>query len=94
MNDILNNYNFNYNIEMYSLPHGTPVSMEELQAISLECALKALVGSPGDLREDLMELAIELRKQGQRSVDELSTKDSDQLEKCTILSETPGELNG
>ena len=33
--NILNRYNDFYNLEMSALPHGTPISMEHLQAITL-----------------------------------------------------------
>ena len=38
---ILDRYNDFYNLEMSALPHGQALSMEHLQAITLECAVKA-----------------------------------------------------
>jgi hypothetical protein len=39
---VLRRYNAFYNDECASLPHGTPVTMEQLQAITLECMIDAL----------------------------------------------------
>jgi hypothetical protein len=40
---ILRRYNHFYNEEVSGLPHGTPVTMEQLQAITLDCAVDALM---------------------------------------------------
>jgi len=41
-NRILERYNDFYNAEVSGLSHGMPTSMEQLQAIALDCALSAL----------------------------------------------------
>jgi hypothetical protein len=41
-NRILQRYNDFYNIECSGLSHGMPTSMEQLQAIALDCALSSL----------------------------------------------------
>ena len=76
--NILNRYNDFYNLEMSALPHGTPISMEHLQAITLECAVKAFVRKY-NLKEsipveDLLYLAKELMKQGERTVEKVSAE--------------------
>ena len=40
---VLRRYNAFYNEEVSGLPHGTPTSMEQLQCITLECAVDALM---------------------------------------------------
>jgi hypothetical protein len=40
---VLRRYNAFYNDEVSGLPHGTPVTMEQLQAITLDCAVDALM---------------------------------------------------
>jgi hypothetical protein len=40
---VLARYNAFYNDEVSGLPHGTPVTMEQLQAITLECMVDALM---------------------------------------------------
>ena len=40
--NILRRYNKFYNTEVSGLPHGQPVSMEQLQCITLECAISSL----------------------------------------------------
>ena len=42
-NRILQRYNDFYNLECSGLPHGTPTSMEQLQCITLSCAIDALI---------------------------------------------------
>jgi len=39
---VLARYNWLYNDEVSGLPHGTPTSMEQLQCITLSCAIHAL----------------------------------------------------
>ena len=39
---VLARYNWLYNDEVSGLPHGTPTSMEQLQCITLSCAIDAL----------------------------------------------------
>jgi acyl-CoA thioesterase len=76
--NILNRYNDFYNLEMSALPHGTPISMEHLQAITLECTVRAFVRKY-NLKEsipveDLLYLAKELMKQGERTVEKVSAE--------------------
>ena len=40
---VLARYNRFYNDEVSGLPHGTPTSMEQLQCITLSCAIDALI---------------------------------------------------
>ncbi len=40
---VLRRYNHFYNEEVSGLTHGTPVTMEQLQAITLDCAVDALI---------------------------------------------------
>jgi hypothetical protein len=40
---VLRRYNHFYNEEVSGLTHGTPVTMEQLQAITLDCAVDALM---------------------------------------------------
>jgi hypothetical protein len=40
---VLRRYNAFYNDEVSGLPHGTPVTIEQLQAITLDCAVDALM---------------------------------------------------
>ena len=40
---VLARYNAFYNDEVSGLPHGTPTSMEQLQCITLQCAIDALI---------------------------------------------------
>jgi hypothetical protein len=40
---VLRRYNAFYNEEVSGLPHGTPTSMEQLQCITLECMIDALI---------------------------------------------------
>jgi hypothetical protein len=75
---ILDRYNDFYNLEMSSLPHGTPISMEHLQAITLECAVKAFARKY-NLKEsipveDLLYLAKELMSQGEETVEKVSAE--------------------
>ena len=75
---ILDRYNDFYNLEMSALPHGQALSMEHLQAITLECAVKAFARKY-NLKEsipveDLLYLAKELMKQGERTVEKVSAE--------------------
>ena len=59
---------------MSSLPHGQALSMEHLQAITLECAVKAFARKY-NLKEsipveDLLYLAKELMSQGEETLEE------------------------
>ena len=76
--NILNRYNDFYNLEMSALPHGQPLSMEHLQAITLECTVRAFVRKYNYKEsipvEDLLYLAKELMKQGERTVEKVSAE--------------------
>jgi len=74
--NILQRYNQFYNDECSGLSHGTPISMEHLQSITLECAVKAFARKY-NLKEsipveDLLYLAKELMRQGERTVEKVS----------------------
>ena len=64
---LLGRYNAYYNDECAALPHGGPVSMEEMQAMTLECMVEAfksrynLDSIPAD---KILGLAEQLRAQG------------------------------
>ena len=76
--NILNRYNQFYNDECSGLPHGMALSMEHLQAITLECAIKAFARKYNYKEsipvEDLLYLAKELMKQGERTVEKVSAE--------------------
>ena len=75
---ILDRYNDFYNLEMSGLSHGMALSMEHLQAITLECAVKAFARKYNYKEsipvEDLLYLAKELMKQGDGTVDKVSAE--------------------
>jgi hypothetical protein len=75
--NILNRYNDFYNLEMSGLPHGMAISMEHLQSITIECAVRAFARKYNYKEsipvEDLLYLAKELMRQGDGTVEELST---------------------
>ena len=75
---ILDRYNDFYNLEMSALPHGQALSMEHLQAITLECAVKAFARKYNYKEnipvEDLLYLAKELMKQGDGTVEKVSAE--------------------
>lgn len=75
---LLDRYNDFYNLEMSALPHGTPISMEHLQAITIECAVKAFARKYNYKEsipvEDLLYLAKELMTQGDGTVDKVSAE--------------------
>ena len=77
---ILDRYNDFYNLEMSALPHGQALSMEHLQAITLECAVKAFARKYNYKEsipvEDLLYLAKELMRQGERTVEKVSAEHS------------------
>ena len=64
---LLERYNDFYNLECAALPSGGPISHEELQAMALECMVKAfkrkynLDPIPA---EEIVGLALQLRMQG------------------------------
>ena len=74
----LQRYNQFYNDEMSSLPHGMAISMEHLQAITLECAVKAFARKYNYKEsipvEDLLYLAKELMMQGDGTVEKVSAE--------------------
>ena len=74
--NILNRYNQFYNDECSGLPHGMAISMEHLQAITLECAVRAFARKYNYKEsipvEDLLYLAKELMKQGEDTVEKVS----------------------
>ena len=76
--NILQRYNDFYNLEMSALPHGQPLSMEHLQAITLECTVRAFVRKYNYKEsipvEDLLYLAKELMRQGDGTVEKVSAE--------------------
>jgi hypothetical protein len=73
---LIDRYNQFYNDECAGLSHGTPISMEHLQSITLECAVKAFARKY-NLKEsipveDLLYLAKELMEQGDGTVEKVS----------------------
>ena len=75
---LLDRYNQFYNDECSGLSHGTPISMEHLQTITLECTVRAFVRKYNYKEsipvEDLLYLAKELMKQGDGTVDKVSAE--------------------
>ena len=75
---LIDRYNQFYNDECSGLSHGTPISMEHLQAITLECAAKAFARKYNYKEsipvEDLLFLAKELMTQGDGTVEKVSTE--------------------
>jgi hypothetical protein len=73
---LIDRYNLFYNDECSGLSHGTPISMEHLQAITLECAVKAFARKYNYKEsipvEDLLYLAKELMRQGDGTVEKVS----------------------
>ena len=73
--NILNRYNQFYNDECSGLPHGMALSMEHLQSITIECAVKAFARKYNYKEsipvEDLLYLAKELMSQGERTVEKV-----------------------
>ena len=76
--NILNRYNQFYNDECSGLPHGMAISMEHLQSITIECVIKAFARKYNYKEsipvEDLLYLAKELMKQGERTVEKVSAE--------------------
>ena len=76
--NILNRYNQFYNDECSGLPHGMALSMEHLQSITLECAVRAFARKYNYKEsipvEDLLYLAKELMRQGERTVEKVSAE--------------------
>jgi len=69
-NTVLARYNQFYNDEVSGLPHGTPVTMEQLQAITLECMVDALLCENMNVEynviaiDDIKDLIARLYQQG------------------------------
>ena len=76
--NILNRYNQFYNDECSGLPHGMAISMEHLQSITIECAVKAFARKYNYKEsipvEDLLYLAKELMRQGEGTVEKVSAE--------------------
>jgi hypothetical protein len=72
---LIDRYNQFYNDECAGLSHGTPISMEHLQSITIECAIKAFARKYNYKEsipvEDLLYLAKELMSQGERTVEKV-----------------------
>ena len=69
---LLERYNEFFNLECAALPSGSPVSMEELQAIALESmvdAFKRKYNLDPIPAEEIVGLALELRMQGLQSIE-------------------------
>jgi hypothetical protein len=75
---LIDRYNDFYNLEMSALPHGQALSMEHLQAITLECAVKAFARKYNYKEsipvEDLLYLAKELMTQGDGTVEKVAAE--------------------
>jgi hypothetical protein len=75
---LIDRYNQFYNDECSGLSHGQPLSMEHLQAITLECTVRAFVRKYNYKEsipvEDLLYLAKELMRQGEETVDKVSAE--------------------
>ena len=72
---LIDRYNDFYNLEMSGLPHGMAISMEHLQSITIEWAVKAFARKYNYKEsipvEDLLYLAKELMSQGERTVEKV-----------------------
>ena len=51
---VLARYNRFYNDEVSGLPHGTPITMEQLQCIALSCAIDALICENMNMEYDVI----------------------------------------
>jgi hypothetical protein len=51
---VLSRYNHFYNDEVSGLPHGTPITMEQLQCIALSCAIDALICENMNMEYDVI----------------------------------------
>jgi hypothetical protein len=73
---LIDRYNDFYNLEMMSLPHGMAISMKHLQSLTIECVIKAFARKYNYKEsipvEDLLYLAKELMRQGERTVEKVS----------------------
>jgi hypothetical protein len=65
----LEKFNFLMNTEFMGMAHGGPISMEQLEAITIRCAIKAVSDMEGGLcEENLSLLSEELDIQGVKYV--------------------------
>jgi len=75
--NLLDRYNDFYNDECSGLTHGGPISMQEMQALALECMVDAFICENLNREynaisiEDIRELAEQLAVQGRKSVVDL-----------------------
>jgi hypothetical protein len=68
---LLDKFNALYNFEVMGLPHGSPISMEELEAMAIEITVSLLADPDGLVRKDeALALAAQLREQGIAHVSE------------------------
>ena len=69
---LIDRYNEYYNLECAGLPHGMAISMEQLQAISLECMVKAFARKYNLTEsipvEEILNLAEQIHIQGKKSI--------------------------
>ena len=75
---LLDRYNQFYNDECSGLSHGMPISMEHLQAITLECMVKAFARKYNYKEnipvEDILYLAKKIQEQGDVTVKKVSAE--------------------
>ena len=75
---LIDRYNEHYNYTCAGLPHGGPISMEHLQSITIECAVKAFARKYNYKEsipvEDLLYLAKELMEQGEGTVEKVTAE--------------------
>ena len=75
--NLLDRYNDFYNDECAGLTYGGPISMQEMQALALECMVMAFICENLSREhnaisiDDIRELADQLAEQGQKSVVDL-----------------------
>lgn len=68
--ELLRLYNFHYNLECAGLPHGGPISMQELEAMALSAMLSTLklAGSDSISAQNVELLIDALNEQGRKTV--------------------------
>ena len=75
--NLLDRYNECYNYECSGLTHGGPISMQEMQALALECMVDAFICENLDRDYNYNDISIkdirELAEQGRKSVVDLKT---------------------
>ncbi len=80
---VLRRYNQFYNDEVSGLPHGTPVTMEQLQAITLDCAVDALICENLNVEynviaiDDIKDLIVRLYQQGNEYLEIVRRKNNE-----------------